>query len=86
MAAALLVYKCEFTGFGGLMTFEAIGGFPAFFAPLSSSFLFVSLCEVRIDKTVPGFERSIRLSFQFDGAEVLVVRQDIHSVSDPGIM
>lgn len=52
------------------MTFEAIGVFPAFFLPLSSSFLFVSLCEVRMDKTVPGFERSIRLSFLCDGAEV----------------
>nr|CAI9695653.1 unnamed protein product [Rangifer tarandus platyrhynchus] len=38
------------------------------------------LCEVRKDKTVPGFERSIRLSFQCDGAEVLVVRRDIHNV------
>ena len=52
------------------MTFEAIGVFPAFFLPLSSSFLFVSLCEVRMDKTVPGFECSIRSSFQCDGAEV----------------
>ena len=39
-----------------------------------------------MDKAVPGFECSIRLSFQFGEAGVLVVRRDIHKVRDPGGM
>lgn len=38
-----------------------------------------------MDKAVPGFECSIRLSFQCDEVGVLVVRWDIHEVSYPGV-
>lgn len=44
----------------------------------SVPFLFVSQCEVPVDKAVPGFGCNIRLSFWCDEAQDLVIRRDIH--------
>lgn len=67
-AAALLVSECEFALFGGFR--DTLG----FFLLFSS----VGQYELRMDKAVPGFECSIRLSFQCDEVQVLVVRRNIH--------
>lgn len=69
-AVALSVSVCEVTLDWGFYDFGRDRIF--FFS------LFVSQCEVRMDKAVPGFEYSIGLSFLCDEGQVLVVRRDIH--------
>lgn len=64
----LLVSESEFTLMGGFMT-RSDKAFFFFFL-----FLFVSQCK----RTVPGFECLMRLSFQCDEVQVLVVRGYIH--------
>jgi hypothetical protein len=46
-------------------------------------FLFVRHCEIGMDKAVPGFECSKRLSFQCDEFQVLGVRRDFHKAYWP---
>lgn len=66
-----LVSECEFTLIWGFYDFRS----DRFFVFLFSC----SFPHCRSVRVVPGFECNMRLSFQCDEVQVLVVRRDIHN-------